>query len=100
MAQKIYVGNLPFNAREEDVEKLFAEYGEVMSVALPTDRETGRPRGFGFVDMADDKAAQAAITGLQGKDVAGRTLNIDEARQREERRPGSGLRSGGGGRRW
>ena len=96
----IFVGTLAFTITEQDLRELCAPYGVVDRINLITDRETGRPRGFGFVDMADDKAAQAAITGLQGKDVAGRTLNIDEARQREERRPGSGLRGGGGGRRW
>ena len=96
MVQKIYVGNLPFNATEAEVEKLFAEYGEVSSVALPTDRETGRPRGFGFVEMPDD-AARKAIDALNGKDFGGRALNVNEAKPREA---GSGPRSygsGGGG---
>ena len=88
MVQKIYVGNLPFNATEAEVTKLFAEYGDVMSVALPTDRETGRPRGFGFVEMADD-AAHKAIDALNGKDFGGRALNVNEAKPREA--------SGGGG---
>ena len=64
--QRIYVGNLPFSAREEDVRQLFAAYGEVVSVVLPTDRETGRSRGFGFVEMATDEACQQAINALNG----------------------------------
>ncbi|MSQ28967.1 MAG: RNA-binding protein [Dehalococcoidia bacterium] len=94
MVQKIYVGNLPFNATEAEVTKLFAEHGEVVSVALPTDRETGRPRGFGFVEMADD-AARKAIAALNGKDFGGRALNVNEAKPREA--GGGGGRSYGGG---
>jgi RNA recognition motif-containing protein len=98
---QIFVGNLAFTVTEQDVRELFAPYGVVDRVNLITDRETGRPRGFGFVEMADDKAAQAAITALNGQELAGRALNINEARQREERRPsGGGPRGGGGGRRW
>jgi RNA recognition motif-containing protein len=97
----IFVGNLAFTVTEQDVRELFAPYGVVDRINLITDRETGRPRGFGFVEMADDKAAQAAITELNGKELAGRALNVNEARQREERRPsGGGPRDGGGGRRW
>lgn len=93
LAQKIYVGNLPFDASEAAVQKLFAEYGEVLSVALPTDRETGRPRGFGFIEMAPEAAAKA-IAGLNGKDFGGRALNVNEAKPREA---GGGPRSFGGG---
>ncbi len=97
----IFVGNLAFSVTEQDVRELFAPYGVVDRINLITDRETGRPRGFGFVEMADDKAAQEAITGLNGKELAGRALSVNEARQREERRPsGGGPRGGGGGRRW
>jgi cold-inducible RNA-binding protein len=97
----IFVGNMAFSVTEQDLRELFASYGVVDSVNLITDRETGRPRGFGFVEMADDRAAQAAITGLNGKEVAGRALNVNEAKPREERRPPSGgPRGGGGGRRW
>lgn len=92
MAQKIYVGNLPFDASESAVEQLFATYGEVVSVALPTDRETGRPRGFGFVEMSSADAAKA-IADLNGKDFGGRALNVNEAKPREA----GGGRSGGGG---
>ena len=95
MVQKIYVGNLPFNATEAEVTKLFAEYGEVVSVALPTDRETGRPRGFGFVEMADEGAKQA-INALNGKDFGGRALNVNEAKPREAG-GGGGSRGGYGG---
>ena len=99
---QIFVGNLPFTVTEQDVRELFAPYGAVDRVNLITDRETGRLRGFGFVEMADDQAAQEAIQALHGQEVAGRALNVNEARPREERRP-SGDRprgGGGGGRRW
>ena len=97
----IFVGNLAFSVTEQDVRELFAPYGVVDRINLITDRETGRLRGFGFVEMADDHAAQAAMTALNGKELAGRALQVDEARQREERRPsGGGPRGGGGGRRW
>ena len=98
---QIFVGNLAFTVTEQDVRELFAPYGVVDRINLITDRETGRPRGFGFVEMADDQAAQAAMTALNGQELAGRALNVNEARQREERRPsGGGPRGGGGGRRW
>jgi RNA recognition motif-containing protein len=81
----IFVGNLEFSATEQDVRQLFERYGVVDTVRIMTDRETGRPRGFGFVEMPDDTAARAAITGLQGTTLGGRTLNVNEARPREER---------------
>ena len=93
MAQKIYVGNLPFETSEGAVEQLFGTYGEVASVALPTDRETGRPRGFGFVEMSSEDAAKA-IAALNGTDFGGRALNVNEARPRENSGGGGG-RSGG-----
>jgi cold-inducible RNA-binding protein len=100
-SSEILVGNLAFTVTEQDVRELFAPYGVVDRINLITDRETGRPRGFGFVEMADDKAAQAAMTALNGQELAGRALNVNEARQRDERRPsGGGPRGGGGGRRW
>ena len=86
MSKRIYVGNLPFSATEDEVRTLFAEHGNVISVALPTDRETGRPRGFGFVTMSDPEAAQAAIKQLDGQDFGGRPLRVNEARGRGERR--------------
>ena len=91
LAQRIYVGNLPYEARESEVEELFAAHGEVISVALPTDRETGRARGFGFVEMADEDATKA-ISALDGSTFQGRRLNVDAARPR-----GSGGGGGGGG---
>jgi RNA recognition motif-containing protein len=84
-SMQIYVGNLAFSATVDDIRQLFEPYGDVARVHLPEDRETGRPRGFGFVEMPNDTEAHAAIAGLNGKDVGGRTLNINEARPREER---------------
>ena len=93
---KIYVGNLPFSATEREVTELFATCGEVQSVALPTDRETGRPRGFGFVEM-DDESARKAIATLNGRDLGGRALNINEAKPREAGGGGGGYGGGRGG---
>ena len=81
----IFVGNLPFNASEEEVGELFAPFGEVQAVRLITDRETGRPRGFGFVEMEQGEA-QAAIEALNGTEMGGRTLRINEAEERKPRR--------------
>ena len=92
---KIYVGNLPFNATEDQVRALFAAHGTVESVALPTDRETGRPRGFGFVEMNSSDAARA-IQAVNGKDLDGRALRVNEA-QDKPRTGGGGGRPGGGG---
>ncbi|HUW83576.1 MAG TPA: RNA-binding protein [Phycisphaerae bacterium] len=92
----IYVGNLSYEATEEEVRQLFAEYGDVDSVNLITDRETGRLRGFGFVEMSDSAAAKAAIDGLNGKEIAGRALTVNEARPKTSRGGGGG--GGGGGR--
>lgn len=100
---RIYVGNLPFSASEDDVRSLFQEYGSVEDVSLVSDRETGRPRGFGFVEM-DNQGANAAIQALDGMEYGGRNLRVNEARPREERPPrrdgggyGGGGRGGGGG---
>ena len=99
---RIYVGNLPFSASEDDVRSLFTEYGSVEDVSLVSDRETGRPRGFGFVEM-DNQGANAAIQALDGLEYGGRNLRVNEARPREERPPrrdGGGYgggRGGGGG---
>ncbi len=98
MSQRIYVGNLPFSSSESDVETLFAAYGSVQSCALPTDRDTGRPRGFGFVEMEQADAAKA-IQALNGQDFQGRTLTVNEARPRGDRGGDRGGR-GDGGRRW
>jgi RNA recognition motif-containing protein len=81
----IFVGNLAFTATEAEVRQLFEGYGAVDTVRLATDRDTGRPRGFGFVEMPDAREAQAAITGLNGTSLGGRQLTINEARPREER---------------
>lgn len=96
MSQRIYVGNLPFSASEDDVHALFSTYGSVLSCALPTDRDTGRPRGFGFVEM-DEADASKAIGALNGQDFQGRTLTVNEARPRRE---GGGGGGGGRDRRW
>lgn len=95
MAKRIYVGNLPFSATEDSVREMFESYGEVVSVAMINDRETGRFRGFCFVEMADADA-DTAIEALNGNDVGGRTLRVNEAQPREDRRGGGG----GGGRRF
>jgi RNA recognition motif-containing protein len=97
MAKKLYVGNLPFSASEDDVRDYFSPYGEVISVALITDRETGRLRGFGFVEM-NDEGALAAIEALDGQSFQGRNLKINEAQERPRRSFGdNNARSGGGG---
>lgn len=82
----IYVGNLPFSASEDQIRQLFEQYGKVQSVKLVSDRETGRPRGFGFVEM-DASAADTAIAALNGQQFGGRSLRINEARERAERGP-------------
>jgi RNA recognition motif-containing protein len=93
--KKLYVGNLPFSATETEVNEMFSKHGNVQSVALINDRETGRPRGFGFVEM-DDDAATAAIEALNGQDMGGRPLKVNEAQDRP-RRSGGGGGGGGGG---
>jgi RNA recognition motif-containing protein len=82
----IFVGNLAFTATEDDLRQLFEQYGAVDKVQLITDRDTGRARGFGFVEMPDSRAAQSAMQGLHGKDLAGRALTVNEAKPREPRR--------------
>ncbi len=95
----IYVGNLPFTATEEEVAGLFADFGPVERVKLITDRETGRPRGFGFVTLTDAAKVAAAVEALDGQDFGGRALRINAAEAREPRSggPGGGDRRGGGG---
>lgn len=92
----LYVGNLPYNTTQEELTEAFAEYGTVVRVQLPTDRETGRPRGFGFVEMSSKEEETAAIEGLDGAELGGRQLRVNEARPRENRRGQSW--EGGGGR--
>lgn len=103
MGSRVYVGNLPFSVDQEQLRTLFEEGGhEVLEVKIVTDRLTGRPRGFAFVDMASAEDAQAVITALNGRDVGGRTLTVSLAREREPRRGGGPGRGGfgrGGGRR-
>ncbi len=85
MANKLYVGNLSYRTEEESLRSLFTQYGEVVSATVLTDRDTGRSRGFGFVEMADQEAATAAIQGLNGTEFEGRMLKVNEARERSNR---------------
>jgi len=89
MGSRVYVGNLPFEVDEQRLRALFEEGGhQVMDVKIVTDRDTGRPRGFAFVDMASDREAQAVISALNGREVGGRTLTVSEARERPPRKGG------------
>jgi RNA recognition motif-containing protein len=101
---KIYIGNMSFNTTEDTVRQAFETYGEITSVNLISDRDTGRPKGFGFVEMANDEHAKAAIAGLNGTEMDGRTVNVNEARPRPEggNRGGNrgGYRGGNRGRSW
>lgn len=107
---KLYVGNLSFDTSEQQLRDMFSAHGEVTSAALVMDRETGRPRGFGFVEFADASNARAAIEALNGTNVDGRDLTVNEAKAREPRsgggggygggRGGGGGNRGGGGGRW
>lgn len=96
MGKKLYVGNLSYTTGSSDLEDLFGQFGSVQSAQVIEDRETGRSKGFGFVEMGSDQEAAAAIQGLNGKDHDGRPLTVNEAKPREERGGGGG---GGGGRR-
>ena len=94
----IYVGNLPWDLTEEDLREAFAAFGEVETAKIVTDRETGRARGFGFVEMPNKDEGTAAISGLNEKDLKGRSIKVNEARPRtENRQPGGGGFGGGGG---
>jgi RNA recognition motif-containing protein len=95
VGKKLYVGNLSYNTSDSELQKMFEEYGTVQSAQVIMDRDTGRSKGFGFVEMGSDEEARAAINGLSGKEVGGRALTVNEARPREDR---GGGRSGGGGR--
>jgi RNA recognition motif-containing protein len=97
MGKRIYVGNLSFDTTDGALEQLFAQYGTVESAQVLMDRDTGRSKGFGFVEMKTDQEAQAAIAALNGAQFGGRALTVNEARPREERGGGGGGRSGPGG---
>src|SRR2546423_31221 len=109
MGNKLYVGNLAYSVRDDDLQQAFAQFGTVASAKVMMDRDTGRSKGFGFVEMGSDAEAQSAINGMNGQALDGRALVVNEARPREERpggfggggggRPGGGGRDGGGGRR-
>ncbi len=105
MGKKLYCGNLSYNVTSNDLEQMFAEFGSVKSAEVINDRDTGRSKGFGFVEMGSDNEAQAAINGVNGQEHDGRTLTVNEARPREERSRsggggGRGGYGGGGGRRY
>ena len=91
---KIYAGNMSYETSEEELKKLFEPYGAVGEVTIIKDRDTGRSKGFGFVEMASDDEARAAIEGLNGSEISGRTLNVNEARPRPEKKQGGGGRGG------
>lgn len=96
MGKKLYVGNLPYSVRDSDLEDLFSAHGAVQSAQVIIERDTGRSKGFGFVEMSNDQEAQDAISALNGRDMEGRTLTVNEARPKEEG-GGGGRRGGGGG---
>jgi len=97
MSNKLYVGGLPYSTTEDALEQLFSEHGNVESAKVITDRDTGRSRGFGFVEMESAGEAQKAISALNGTDLDGRTLTVNEAKPRENRSGGGGGYGGGGG---
>lgn len=97
MGNKLYVGNLPYSVRDNDLQQQFSQYGNVSSAKVMMERDTGRSKGFGFVEMGSDAEAQAAITGLHGQDMGGRALVVNEARPMEPRSGGFGRREGGFG---
>ena len=106
MGNKLYVGNLPYSVRDSDLEQAFSQFGSVTSAKVMMERDTGRSKGFGFVEMGSDAEAQAAITGMNGQSLGGRSVVVNEARPMESRPPRSGGYGGGGGggggvwRRW
>src|SRR5262245_29054486 len=97
MGRKLYVGNLTYGVTNGDLEKLFEPFGTVQSAQVIMDRDTGRSKGFGFVEMGSDQEAQAAIAAMSGKEVDGRQLTVNEAKPREDRGGGGGRGYGGGG---
>jgi len=98
MGKKLYVGNFSYEVGDGELRQMFEAFGTVQSVQVIMDRDTGRSKGFGFVEMGSDAEAQAAIAGLGGKEVGGRSLTVNEAKPREDR--GGGGRGGSGSRRW
>src|SRR3982750_3150428 len=98
MGQKLYVGNLSYNTTSSDLEQLFSQHGTVQSAEVISDRDSGRSKGFGFVEMGSDQEAQAAIAALNGQQHDGRPLTVNEAKPREDRGPRPGGGGGGGGR--
>ena len=99
MGNKLYVGNLPYSVRDEDLQQAFGEFGQVSSAKVMMERDTGRSKGFGFVEMGSDAEAQSAINGMNGQMLGGRSLVVNEARPMEPRPPRSGGGGFGGGRR-
>ena len=101
MGNKLYVGNLPYTVRDEDLQQAFGEFGAITSAKVMMERDTGRSKGFGFVEMGSDEEAQSAISGMNGQPLGGRSVVVNEARPMEERPPrsGGGGFGGGGGRR-
>src|SRR5215203_276034 len=97
MGNKLYVGNLPYQVRDSDLEQAFGQFGQVTSAKVMMERETGRSKGFGFVEMGNDAEAQAAIEGMNGQSMGGRSVVVNEARPMENRPPRSGGGFGGGG---
>jgi hypothetical protein len=97
MGNKLYVGNLPYQVRDSDLEQAFSQFGQVTSAKVMMERETGRSKGFGFVEMGSDAEAQAAISGMNGQSMGGRSVVVNEARPMEQRPRGFGGGGGGGG---
>lgn len=97
MGNKLYVGNLPYQMRDSDLEQAFSQFGQVTSAKVMMERETGRSKGFGFVEMGSDAEAQAAISGMNGQPMGGRSIVVNEARPMEQRPRGFGGSGGGGG---
>ena len=97
MGNKLYVGNLPYSVRDEDLQQSFGQFGSVTSAKVMMERDTGRSKGFGFVEMGSDAEAQAAIAGMNGQPLGGRSVVVNEARPMEARPPRSGGGFGGGG---
>ncbi len=97
MGNKLYVGNLPYTVRDEDLQQSFGEFGSITSAKVMMERDTGRSKGFGFVEMGSDAEAQAAIAGMNGQSLGGRSITVNEARPMEARPPRTGGFGGGGG---